>query len=244
VSTRVLDPEIERSITWGELCRGSPSFRRADLFPRLFIQRRLVQGFAIKNFERRMRQRTVIAILIAASFVVSERPAISQDQPSEEVTPPIKSPSDVSPQAAPIGDSQERKGEPLATPADQPAGNSDQGTHPKTDATPQGSTNRRLPSSFKVRFTYSEKLAVPRGSKLTVTISDGKGHKVTQLSSSTKQDNPPYLLEIPIKKAKAYPLTLDAELISRIGHRFSKRITLDESSSLGDVPIEVNLQKK
>jgi hypothetical protein len=188
---------------------------------------------------------TVVALLIAASFVASERPSISKDQPSEQVTPPIQSPSDVSNQSPPTGKGQEQQGEPLATPTNQPAGNHDQGAHPQTDATPQGPTkNRRLRSTFKIRFTYSEKLTVPRGSNISVTITDAKGQKVTQLNSSTKQDDPPYLLEVPIKKTTAYPLTLDAELVSRIGHRFSERTTIDESSLRGDVPIEIRLQKK
>ncbi|WP_370101257.1 hypothetical protein [Bradyrhizobium yuanmingense] len=190
-----------------------------------------------------MRQMTVVALLIAASFVVSGRPSMSQEQPGEQMTPPIQSPSDVSTQSPPTGKSQQQEGEGLATP-DQPAGNQVQATRPQTDATPQGPAPPRLSSSFKIRVTYSEKLSVPRGSDITVTITDANGHKVSQSHNSTKQDGPPYLLEIPIKKIMAYPVTLDAELISRIGHRFSERTTIDESSLRGDAPIEIHLQKK
>jgi hypothetical protein len=186
----------------------------------------------------------LVALLIAASFVVSGRPSISQDQPGDHLAPPMQSPSDVAIQPPPTGESQERKEEPLAPPSNQPAGNHDQRAHPQTDPAQQEPTNRRLRSSFKIGLTYSEKLAVPRGSVITVTITDAKGHKVTKLNSSTKQDGPPYLLEIPIKKTTAYPLTLDAELVSRIGHRFSERTTINESSVRGDAPIEIHLQMK
>ncbi|MDF0519025.1 hypothetical protein P0R31_17460 [Bradyrhizobium yuanmingense] len=173
---------------------------------------------------------TVVALLIAASFVVSGRPSMSQDQPSEQITPPKQSPSDEFTQSPPTGKSQEQQGEGVAAP-DPPAGN-------------QGPAIPRLRSSFKIRVTYSEKLSVPRGSDITVTITDAKGHKVSKSHNSTKQDGPPYLLEIPIKKITAYPLTLDAELVSRIGHRFSERTTIAESSLRGDAPIEIHLQKK
>ncbi|WP_420737768.1 hypothetical protein [Bradyrhizobium japonicum] len=186
----------------------------------------------------------LVALLIAASFVVSGRPSISQDQPSDHVAPPIQSPPDAATQSPPTGENQEHKEEPLALPTNQPVGNHDQGAHPQTDPVQHEPTNRRLRSSFKIGLTYSEKLSVPRGSDITVTITDAKGHKVTQLNSSTKQDGPPYLLKIPIKKTTAYPLTLDAELVSRIGHRFSERTTIDESSVRGDAPIEIHLQKK
>lgn len=191
-----------------------------------------------------MRQMALVALLIAASFVVSGRPSISQDQPSDHVAPPIQSPPDAATQSPPTGENQEHKEEPLAPPTNQPVGNHDQGAHPQTDPVQHEPTNRRLRSSFKIGLTYSEKLSVPRGSDITVTITDAKGHKVTQLNSSTKQDGPPYLLKIPIKKTTAYPLTLDAELVSRIGHRFSERTTIDESSVRGDAPIEIHLQKK
>jgi hypothetical protein len=244
-----------------------------------------------------MRQVAIVALLIAVSFIVSERSSMSQDQPGEHVTPPIQSPSDVSiplptgerqdqpgehvtppiqspsdvsippptgesqgqpgehvtpPMQSPsdvsvpppTGRSREQHSEPLATPTNQPAGTPDQGAQPKTDTAPQGPKDHGLRRSFKIQLTYSEKLAVPPGSNLSVTITDAGGHKVTELKSVTKKDSPPYLLEIPIKKRMAYPLTLDAELASRIGHRFSERTTIDERSVQGDAPIEIHLQKK
>lgn len=194
--------------------------------------------------ERRMKQMTVVALLIAVSFVISERPSLSQDQPGEQVGPSLQPSSGVSIQSPPTDESQEQQGEPLATPTNQTSGSHDQGTHPQADTTPLGPAIPRLRSSFKIRFTYSEKLTVPRGSDITVTLTDANGHKLSQLHSATKQDGPPYQLEIPIKRTTAYPLTLDAELVSRIGHRFSERTTIDESSLRGDAPIEIHLQKK
>ena len=212
------------------------------------------QGWGLKQVLLRMSgttgdQKTVLEEFAdAAHFVLRQRvhniPADRISEPGwlrrvETYRRPI---ADL--ESNPTGESQEQQGEQLATPTDHADGNHEGGPQPQADTAPKGPTDHGLRSSFKIQLTYSEKLLVPRGSNVAVTITDAKGHKVTQLNSSTKQDAPPYLIEIPIKKTLAYPLTLDAELVSRIGHRFSERTTIDESSVQADAPIEIHLQKK
>jgi hypothetical protein len=105
--------------------------------------------------------------------------------------------------------------------------------------TPAGRPSR----SIKVQLDYFEKLLVPRGSKIEIALHDASGKKVATVKTTTRHDAPPYLVEIPIKAALTFPLKLDAELVSRVGHRFSESKEVDEQL-IQTQPLELHLQKE
>jgi hypothetical protein len=67
---------------------------------------------------------------------------------------------------------------------------------------------------------------------------------VANVKTTTKHDAPPYVLNIPIRTALTYPLKLDAELTSRIGHRFTDAAEIVEDTIQGQAPVEIHLRKQ
>jgi hypothetical protein len=99
-------------------------------------------------------------------------------------------------------------------------------------------------NAVKLHLTYSERLLVPKGSEIGLTVRDANGTQIYAVKTATQRDAPPYLLEVPIKSRIAYPLKVDASLTSRIGHRFSESTEISESDASGRNAVEIRLQKE
>jgi hypothetical protein len=106
------------------------------------------------------------------------------------------------------------------------------------DATVVATYHPRGPS-FKLELTYAEKILVPRGSDLNVKIHDATGKTVFTHKTTTGQDAPPYVVSVAINSPVAYPLKVDAKLVSRIGHRFGESTEISESGAQGAKPVEI-----
>lgn len=98
--------------------------------------------------------------------------------------------------------------------------------------------------SIKFELKYAERVLVPRGSELNVRVKDAKGKIVFAQKSKTKHDAPPYVVEVPIRKDVAYPLTFEADLVSRVGHRFSESLELNQSDAEKPAPVQITMRKQ
>lgn len=94
-------------------------------------------------------------------------------------------------------------------------------------------------ASFKLELTYAQKILVPRGSGLDVKIHDATGKTVFTRKTTTGQDAPPYVIKVAINQPITYPLTVDAKLVSRIGHHFGESVEVTESGAQGPKPVEI-----
>lgn len=94
-------------------------------------------------------------------------------------------------------------------------------------------------ASFKLELTYAQKILVPRGSGLDVKIHDATGKTVFTRKTTTGQDAPPYVIKVAINQPVTYPLTVDAKLVSRIGHHFGESVEVTESGAQGAKPVEI-----
>ncbi len=132
---------------------------------------------------------------------------------------------------------------PVAAP-DQPAADSQAAPDGVRKATSPKAKSGTTAHSFKLQLTYSEKVLVPRGSKIEVSVHDASGKPVASIKTKTKHDAPPYVLEIPVRSAPTYPLKVDAELTSRIGHRFTESTEIEADATQNQTPVEIHLQKQ
>jgi uncharacterized lipoprotein YbaY len=98
----------------------------------------------------------------------------------------------------------------------------------------------RTAKSLKLELTYSQRILVPRGSDLTIKIQDATGKRIFAQAVKTTEDAPPYFVTVAMKTPVAYPLTIDANLASKLGHQFNENITLAES----DVHEVIQIQMK
>jgi hypothetical protein len=94
-------------------------------------------------------------------------------------------------------------------------------------------------ASFKLELTYAQKILVPRGSGLDVKIHDATGKTVFTRKTTTGQDIPPYVIKVAINQPVTFPLTVDAKLVSRIGHHFGESVEITESGAQGPKPVEI-----
>src|SRR5215216_2268721 len=63
----------------------------------------------------------------------------------------------------------------------------------RAPAAPKGPPRRTAAgSAVKLHLTYSERLLVPRGSEIGLTVRDANGNQVYTVKTSTKRDAPPY----------------------------------------------------
>jgi len=104
------------------------------------------------------------------------------------------------------------------------------------------STSPDKTASFVLELSYAERIIVPRGSDLHVTVTDAVGRKVFTRNAKTKADSPPYLVEVSVKSPASFPLTVDANLVSAIGHRFSERVQVAQLPSQRSKPVEIDLK--
>jgi len=100
----------------------------------------------------------------------------------------------------------------------------------------------RTPKSLKLELTYSQRILVPSGSDLTIKIQDATGKSIFTQAVKTTHDVPPYIVTVPMKTPVAYPLTIDANLASKLGHQFNENITLAESEAQGVIQIQMKPQ--
>src|ERR1700755_1384105 len=97
----------------------------------------------------------------------------------------------------------------------------------------------RTPNSLNLELTYSQRILVPRGSDLAIKIQDATGKSIFAKAVKTTHDAPPYIVMVPVKTPVAYPLTIDANLASKLGHQFNENITLAESEAQGIIQIQL-----
>ena len=100
----------------------------------------------------------------------------------------------------------------------------------------------RTPNSLNLELTYSQRILVPRGSDLAIKIQDATGKSIFAKAVKTTQEAPPYIVTVPMKGSVAYPLTIDANLASKLGHHFNENVTLAESAVHGTIQIRMKPQ--
>ena len=75
------------------------------------------------------------------------------------------------------------------------------------------------PRDVTFKISYAERILVPKGSVLTVSVHDSAGRPIFSNSSEIKQSAPPYLVRVSLNDVPSYPLTLEANL--RVSFRTS-----------------------
>ncbi|MDF0519030.1 hypothetical protein P0R31_17485 [Bradyrhizobium yuanmingense] len=107
---------------------------------------------------------------------------------------------------------------------------------------PEARSHSRASPSLNLELTYSQRILVPRGSDLAIKIQDAAGRNIFAKAVKTTQDAPPYVVTVPMKSSVAYPLTIDANLASKLGHHFNENVTLAESEAHGIIQIRMKPQ--
>ncbi|WP_420737774.1 hypothetical protein [Bradyrhizobium japonicum] len=100
----------------------------------------------------------------------------------------------------------------------------------------------RAPKSLKLELTYSQRILVPQGSDLAIKVQDATGKSIFSQAIKTTREAPPYIVTVPVNIPVAYPLTIDANLASKLGHQFNENITLAESETQGIIQIQMKPQ--
>jgi hypothetical protein len=95
------------------------------------------------------------------------------------------------------------------------------------------------PVTFTLTLTYAERIAVPAGSELNVRVHDAAGQMVFEQKTATTRNAPPYTIGVSVPRATSFPLRVDVELVSRIGHRFGERAELAQSDIQASVTIRM-----
>jgi hypothetical protein len=98
--------------------------------------------------------------------------------------------------------------------------------------------------NLSIDLTYSERVRVPRGSKINLKINDASGKQLVLLKTSTRRDGPPYHLDIHLPPIESYPITINADLESRVGHRFMMDMELSKETIENGAPIVIHLNMR
>jgi hypothetical protein len=115
---------------------------------------------------------------------------------------------------------------------------------PVVEETRQSTASGKVSTSLRLTLTYSEKILVPKGSELKINVQDSTGQTIFSNKIKTDHDAPPYRVEVPLRKDISYPLIVDAELLSKIGHRFSEHVNIVRSGLQGANTVTIRLQKQ
>ena len=106
-----------------------------------------------------------------------------------------------------------------------------------------GWSKPRALQSFKLELTYSERFLVPRGSAIDLTVHDATGKSVYTLKTTTKHDAPPYKIQVTLRAPPTYPLKIDADLLSRVGHRLFETAEISREAVESGRPFTIHLKK-
>jgi hypothetical protein len=99
------------------------------------------------------------------------------------------------------------------------------------------------PSTVTLNITYSERVAVPKGSMLLINVSNPSGAEKANKTVRTRSGGPPYSVKMQLPRADGVPLwVFDVVLQSTVGHRFSKKEVISSEALHGRTPIEVRLE--
>lgn len=93
-----------------------------------------------------------------------------------------------------------------------------------------GNKSMTAATTLDLNVFYLQRILVPAGSKLTLSLT-GKGISKPVVQTSLSKGGPPYKLQMQVPKGAEYPLTVDVLLESSIGHKFSGRGVVQKKPS-------------
>jgi hypothetical protein len=147
--------------------------------------------------------------------------------------------------ASPAADSS--LGKPVADPSGVSEGNDLSKPSPLKHRKKQtaGEAAKTMPQYNKVtvKLTYNNKVLVPRGADVKITIQDVGAAFETQ-TQKTKTDAPPYTVVLKIPLDAKLPLKASAVLTSAIGHQFSAGFEIKQENLTNSSPIAVTLNQQ
>ncbi|MEM7216209.1 MAG: hypothetical protein AAF423_11760 [Pseudomonadota bacterium] len=91
--------------------------------------------------------------------------------------------------------------------------------------------------TLNVEISYRERLHIPAGSMLSVTLQGTSGSK--NVLNTPIKSGPPYVVKIKLNKDQLYPVTVKAKLVSTNGHQLAGDVTLNSAPSK-PVPLRVS----